>query len=244
MRYVPARLSRALAIQSLIATGLTLAHSLRARGGRRTALFAALGLGLPVIGEWSGVNLVRALRHRTQPQVAGVPLNAAFGWYNIGYATFAMVESLLAPAAGPARTRGLALVTGTALTATSLDLLFDQVGLDQGFWEWHSDGPYARDIAGVNGRHGIPLVNFAGWIVLTGTVTGCYLLLSGDTAAAAARPGAAGSIRAGRQAALLFLPYYLTALAWALPRRRFRYILYSALAPLVALRALRGPSRR
>src|SRR5689334_1105237 len=202
---MPDAQSRAIAAQSVLATGLTLAHSLRTRGLRNTLLFAGLGLALPFIGEYSAVNQVRVVRHRTRPQLGGVSLNAALGWYNVGYATFAMVESLAPPDLAPGRRRWL-LPAVTALTATSLDLLFDCYGLAEGFWEWHAGGPYASEIRGANSRRGIPLGNFGSWLVLTGTVTFLYLSLGHEPATPAGQ--------AGRTAGLLFLPYYLRPLIW------------------------------
>src|SRR5262249_23177338 len=99
---------------------------------------------------------------------------------------------------------------------------------------------YAPEIAGANGRHGIPVGNFTSWVFLTATVTLLYLRLSGDQAAERAQPGAAGSARAGRTAALLLLPYYLRPLAWAIRTRRPRFILSSLLAPPAIARGLRG----
>jgi uncharacterized membrane protein len=237
------RLSQAMVVAALLQAGLTVGHSLRARGGRRTALFAALGLGLPALGEYLGVNVLRAVRHHTQPQVRGVPLAAVLGWYNIGYATFAMLESILAQAGLDARWRRWAVPVGTALAATSLDLLVDCFGLDQGMWEWNSDGPYAREIAGPNGRQGIPLMNFAGWLELTGGVTAAYAALAGGAQDQPEAPGAAGSAEAGRTAAALLLPYYLPAVAWALWRRKPQYLLYSSLFPLAVALALTGEWR-
>ena len=117
---------------------------------------------------------------------------------------------------------------GTVLVATSLDLLVDPFGLDLGLWEWNNDGPYATDIEGPNGRHGVPLLNFAGWLGLTTSVTIAYEGFTPDGGAAGyARLGAAGSPQAGRIAALLLLPYYLPAVVWALKRGRRRYLLYT-----------------
>lgn len=243
MGRVDPRLSRAVAVAALLQAGLTVGHSLRARGARRTALFAALGLGLPALGEYLGVNALRALRHHTQPQVKGVPLGAVLGWYNIGYATFAMLESILTQVGLDASRRRWAVPAGTALAATSLDLLIDCFGLDQGMWEWNGDGPYASEIAGPNGRRGIPLMNFAGWLELTGGVTAAYETLAGGSQDQVDTPGAAGSTAAGRTAALLLLPYYLPAAAWAFWRRKPRFLLYSALFPITMALALTGGRR-
>ena len=81
------RLSKAVTAHSSIVAALNLIHSLRTRGLRRTLLFAALGNGIPVLGELLTVHILRMLRHHVRPQVKGVPLAIALGWYNVGYGT-------------------------------------------------------------------------------------------------------------------------------------------------------------
>lgn len=53
-------------------------------------------------------------------------------------------------------------------------------------------------------------------------------------------PGTAGSPEAGRTAALLLLPYYLPTVAWALKRRRPKYLLCSVAFSAALWAALRG----
>lgn len=246
----------ALTAGALAGTGLTLAHSLWARGRRRTVVFAALGMGLPLASEFAATNMVRVVRHRTRPQVCGVPL-AAVAWYNIGYAAHAVVEDLLIRAGMSTRARRWLAPTGTAALATSLDLLFDCFGLDMGLWEWRDGGPYAREIVGPNGKAGIPLTNFAGWVALTGGVSLGYELLaeaSGKRRRGSKLPAHVSvgtevpaicqrddlakngserkiQITVGRTAALLLAPYYLAAAAWAIAQRKPKYLAYSALVP-------------
>jgi hypothetical protein len=119
-----------------------------------------------------------------------------------------------------------------------MDLVTDVALLDQGFWEWNVDGSYAPEVTGPNGKRGIPLANYAGWLILTSLVTLGYLLAPGTLPAGHAEPEAARQVKTGRQAALLLLPTYLGAVAWELWRGRWRYILYSALFPLILLKAL------
>jgi uncharacterized membrane protein len=45
------RVSKAVTAHSLIVATLSVVHSLRTRGLRRTLLFVALGNGIPIIGE-------------------------------------------------------------------------------------------------------------------------------------------------------------------------------------------------
>jgi hypothetical protein len=121
-----------------------------------------------------------------------------------------------------------ALAPVEALAATNLDLLLDPAGLDLDLWQW-SGGPYAAEVEGPNGKRGVRLLNFAGWISLIAGVTLAYRGLGpGTDPARSVRPGLAGGPRSGRGAALLLLSYYLPAAAWATKRCRFRYLLYSA----------------
>ena len=222
-------MSWALTAHAFLGIGLSVAHSLRARGLRRTLLFAGPGLGLPILGEYLAVNALKLLRHRTEPQFAGVPVAVALGWYNVGYGTFAVMESILSRIGSGGGKPDRALPPATALVATSLDLLMDPCGLDLGLWEWSGDGRYAAEIVGPNGKRGVPLLNYAGWLGLTASVTTTYQRLDPlGYAGVQPRRGAAGSPEAGRDAALLLLPYYLSAAAWALRRRRRKYLLYSA----------------
>lgn len=234
-------MSRALTAHAFLGTGLSVAHSLRARGLRRTLLFAGPGLGLPILGEYLAVNALKLLRHRTEPEFAGVPVAVALGWYNVGYGTFAMMESILSRTGSREGKPGCALSPATALVATSLDLLMDPCGLALGLWEWSGDGRYAAEVVGPNGKRGVPLVNYAGWLGLIASVTTAYQRLDppGDERVPPRR-GADGSPEAGRDAALLLLSYYLPAAAWALRRPRRKYLLYSAAFSAVLLWSMLG----
>lgn len=235
--------TKRLGMASSLDAALSAAHSLRYHGARRTLVFAALALGLPAVGEYVGVNRAGSLRHHTQPQVKGVPVGAVLSWYVIGYSTFSLVESIWRSRIVTRKGRLLLLPVSTAVTATSLDLLLDCFGLDLGMWEWTENGTYARDIKGPNGRRGIPLVNFGGWLALTGGVSLAYLLLTSDVTQEGSGPSPE-SREAGRQAAYLLLPYYLPAVCWALLRRKPRYLVYSAVFPLMLGRALSGGRKR
>jgi uncharacterized membrane protein len=234
------RLSRAIIAHALVVTCLNVAHSLRVRGLRRTLLFAVLGTATPVLGEYLVINVLRLLRHHLRPQVGGVPLAIALGWYNIVYGTFAVTESVLNTTGQHERSR--ALVPAAALAATDLDLLLDPAGLDLGLWQWSRKGPYAIEVEGPNGKRGVPLLNYAGWIALTAGVALSYRRLApGATGTARTR---AGRPKSGRGAALLLLSYYLPAVAWALKRRRRKYLLYSAPFAAMLWAALTGRQQR
>jgi uncharacterized membrane protein len=224
------RLSKAVTAHALAVASLNIVHSLRTRGLRRTLLFAALGNVIPLLGELLAVNTFKLLRHRVRPQLGGVPLGIVLAWYNVVYGTFAMMESILRASAPHGDRRSWALTPATALAATSLDFLLDPVGLDLGLWEWSVDGRFAAEVEGPNGRRGVPLLNFAGWLGLTTGIALVYQRLSSDGAAGSSRARAAGAggPEAGRGAALLLLSYYLPAAVWATKGGRCEYLLYSA----------------
>jgi hypothetical protein len=52
------RLSKALTAYSSIVAALNVGHSLRTRGLRRTLLYAALGNGIPILGEVLAVHVL------------------------------------------------------------------------------------------------------------------------------------------------------------------------------------------
>jgi uncharacterized membrane protein len=221
------RLSKVVTAHSSIVAALNVIHSLRTRGLRRTLLVGALGNGIPILGELLAIHVLKVIRHHIQPQTRGVPLAIALGWYNVGYGTLAAVNGAFNDGDKPQATKSL--IPLVALAATSLDLLLDPFGLDLGLWEWSEGGPYAPEIKGSNGKRGIPLLNFAGWLVLTSGVTLAYKRLgTGRSAADAPGPENTGDLVAGRAAALLLLSYYMPAAVWALKSEKHKYLLYSA----------------
>jgi uncharacterized membrane protein len=228
---------RGILAQSLMIAALATVHSLYVRGVRRTLLFAGFSLSLAAIGEAIVINAFHMLRHHTRPQIKGVPLGAVLGWYNISYASFATAERLIEswlPTTGSRR-----LPWATAAIATSLDLLMDCMAVDQGLWEWSGDGMYAPEIKGANGKLGIPISNFLGWIALTSSVVLLYMRAANALVQQPSKLAKINQGLASRGAALLLLPYYGEALIWAIQRRKFRYVLYSSLVPTVLLMALR-----
>jgi Carotenoid biosynthesis protein len=226
------RLNVASLLGSITNAALTLRHSLRVRGGRNTAIFAALSIGLPSLGEWYSINIDGGVRHHSGPQVRGVPVHASVAWWTIASATHALTEDLLGRLGASAAVRRWATPVGSALIATSLDLVIDPYGLANGFWEWRDDGVYAREITGANGRTGIPVENYVAWLGLVGGVAALYGLLARHETPRAADAGSA------RDAASILLSYYVPAALWALKVRRPRYLLNSALFPVVLALAL------
>jgi hypothetical protein len=210
---------------------------------RRTLLFAVSGSAIPILGELMAVNVLKLLRHHARPQIGGVPLAIALLWYNVGYGTLAIVKGTINATDPHKGKESLALASAVALAATNLDLLLDPFGLDLGLWEWSGDGPYASEVKGPNGKRGVPLLNFAGWIALTTSVTLAYQRLeTGHNAAYTSDPGDTSGPGTERAAALLLLSYYLPAAAWALKRGKRKYLLYSAPFAITLWAALKGRS--
>ena len=237
------RVSKVVSAHSLIVAALNVIHSVRTRGLRRTLLLAASGSGIPTLGELVAVNVLKVLRHHARPQVSGVPLAIALGWYNVGYGTLAVVKGTINYAADPHQGKeSLAIARAVALAATTFDLLLDPFGLDLGLWEWSGGGPYASEVKGPNGKRGIPLLNFVGWLALTSGVTLAYQRLESGGNIAEPPDSEEGSGQGSeRAAAVLLLSYYLPAALWARKRGKRKYLLYSAPFATMMWATLRRP---
>ncbi len=144
------------------------------------------------------------------------------GWYNVVHGSFTLAERILVRLPLDEAAKSEALPTLAALVGISLDLVLDPAGLDAGLWEWNGDGIYASEVEGANGRTGVPLVNYLGWFALVAGAAFVYERVYER------ERGSEGV----RLPALLLLPYYSAAVAWAVKRRRFRYLLYSTPFPV------------
>jgi uncharacterized membrane protein len=219
---VDPRLSKIILVHAAVGAGLNLADSIRTRGARRSVVLLALGIGLPAVGELLATGPLGLLRHRTRPRKAGVPLAILLGWYAVIHGSFTLAEGVLSRLPLDEDSKRGALPPLAALVGTSLDLVLDSAGLDAGLWEWSGDGTYAPEVVGANGRRGVPLVNFLGWLALVAGAASAYERVYGR------ERGPEG----GRLPVLLLLPYYLAAVAWAVGRRRPKYLLYSLPFPV------------
>jgi uncharacterized membrane protein len=153
-----------------------------------------------------------------RPRIAGVPLAIVLGWYAVIHGSFTLTERVLSRLPLDEDSKSKALPPLAALVGTSLDLVLDPAGLDAGLWEWDRGGTYAAGVEGANGRRGVPLVNYLGWLALVWSATSGYERLY----------GLEGRAEGARLPVLLLLPYYLAGVAWAVRRRKPRYLMYSA----------------
>lgn len=227
---VDSRTSKTILFAGLLGAILNLADSIRTRGLLCAAALFALSTGLPAFCEVLVTGPLGLLRHRTKPRIRGVPIAILLLWYNVIRGTHAATERALSRSPLSAGQRREALPLGTALVATSLDLVMDPYGLDAGLWEWKVDGAYASEVVGNNGRRGVPVLNYLGWLVVVMGVVLGYVRLFPE--------GGSGS----RLPALLLLPQYLVSAGWAIRRRRPVYLLYSALFPLALYLGLKEKS--
>jgi len=221
-----------------------LAHSVvnalwitRRWGRGNAARLAAIGVGLPALAEVWFTSLDKILRHRMEPRVLGVPLAIPLLLFNAIFGSVAATEPTLTRLRLDERKKRSLLAPSTALVATSLDLVMDCFGLDQGLWEWNLDGPYAAEIEGDNGRNGIPFLNFFGWIFLVAVVVLlCQSLTQTEEAEDTQRPRGQSGVE--RLSVAMLLPYYLVSVIWAIKERRPRYLLYSVVFPATLAAAL------
>jgi uncharacterized membrane protein len=229
------RLSKSILAYSAAHGVVNVAWLVESRGWRGAVPLVVIGTGLPALAEVWITSLDRILNHRMRPRLLGVPLAVPLLWFNVIFGTVAAVEPLVRRQ-GEARS-GRLLAPVTSATATSLDLVMDCFGLDEGLWEWNLDGPYAAQLEGTNGRTGIPLLNFFGWLFLVATIVFMYRSLGRN-----GESDTNGEITRSVSAAML-MPYYATSAVWAVRRRQLRYLIYSSLFPVMMIAALR-PRRR
>ncbi|GAA3465905.1 carotenoid biosynthesis protein [Nonomuraea roseola] len=123
---------------------------------------AALGYGSELLGVTTGVPFGDyAYTAVLQPQLFGVPVIVPLAWAGMGLAAYAV-----------ARGTGLARIGLGAVALTAWDLFLDPQMIRLGLWAWEHDGPY----------RGVPLTNFAGWLVVSFLMMALIHALARDTA--------------------------------------------------------------
>src|SRR5829696_4285910 len=194
-----------------------LAHSVvnalwitRRWGRGNAARLAAIGVGLPALAEVWFASIDKILRHRMEPRILGVPLAIPLLLFNVITGSVAATEPVLARLRLDEGQKETLLAPTTAMVATSLDLVMDCYGLDEGLWEWNLDGPYAAEKEGANGRKGIPLLNFFGWVFLAVVVVLLYQYVTSDEEVANdEQPRRRPNVE--RLSVVMLLPYYLVS---------------------------------
>lgn len=141
-----------LAALFLTLAGLIVLTSTRIWSDRfRLFLVALVGFGSEVVGVHYGLPF-GDYRYSSAlgPGLLGVPVVMTFAWMTLA----AYVKQMLLRL----RVAAWADVMIGALWLTSFDLLIDPLAANElGYWRWISGGPY----------YGVPLINFAGWFVVS-----------------------------------------------------------------------------
>lgn len=193
---------------ALLLALLAFASSVAVRGTRRSLRLLITSLVIAAGAEAFAIRGARTLRHHSRPQLAELPIAIPLLWYVYVVPCYGLAQASVGD--GDARTVSLV----TALLGTATDLANDPLGLASGFWEWRDGGPYMPDIAGSNGVSGIPLGNYAAWLLIMAGVA--WLVERGR------QPDEAAKAR--EQRTLLLLAYWLLGsggLGWAVAERRW-----------------------
>lgn len=152
----------------------SLLHAGLALGVRRTAVFVAITFTVSLLFELLGtangwIYGAYSYTHRLGPKVLGlVPLIIPLAWFMMIYASYVLANVIgLGTPRADARSltlpRLLWLVLLSTFIMTSWDLLNDPINVHAGHWVWVEDGAF----------FGIPLSNYAGWLLTAFVV---YLL--------------------------------------------------------------------
>ncbi|MBI4769859.1 MAG: carotenoid biosynthesis protein [Chloroflexi bacterium] len=141
-----------MALSTPVFFAFALLHGRQTHGWRRTLAFLALTFGVSLAFESAGVATGRVYggyhyTNRLGPKFLGlVPYLIPLAWFMMMYCAWELAGALL-----PGRWRPLA----AALAVTAWDLLADPLMVRSGHWVWEQPGPY----------FGIPVQNYAGWLV-------------------------------------------------------------------------------
>ncbi|MCX6033194.1 MAG: carotenoid biosynthesis protein [Chloroflexi bacterium] len=144
----------------LLQASVVVLYLAQAAGTRRgTAIvisIAALAWAAEALGSRVGVPFgAYDYAGKLQPQLLGVPLLIPLAWLMMLPPAWAVAQRITGRVAGPA------FIAVSALAFTAWDLYLDPQMVQWGLWVWDAPGAY----------FGIPLVNFAGWLLVSGLIT-------------------------------------------------------------------------
>lgn len=167
-----------------------LADAAATRGWRAAALLLVVAGGTGLLVEAVGVRTdvpfgAYDYTGTLGLEVLGVPALVPLAWVMMAWPALAVARRLAGELAGGSRV-AVALVGAWALTAW--DVFLDPQMVDQGHWVWEHPEP------GLPGVDGIPLTNFAGWLLVSLVMVA---VLDRLVAREAQEPGRAGPGRAG-----------------------------------------------
>jgi uncharacterized membrane protein len=144
----------------LLQASVVVLYLAQAAGARRgTAIvisIVALAWAAEALGSRAGVPFgAYGYTAKLQPQLLGVPLLIPLAWLMMLPPAWAVAQRITGRVAGPA------FIAVSALAFTAWDLYLDPQMVRWGLWVWDAPGAY----------FGIPLVNFAGWLLISGLIT-------------------------------------------------------------------------
>lgn len=162
-------------------------------GWRRTLLFGAVVWPVAWVAEFSStrVGIPFGLYHYTEATrgqelyIANVPFFDSLSFVFLAYAAFCVARLTLGPGRGPFAAPWLALASGILMML--LDVIIDPLAVRGDRWFLGRIFYYPEGGA----YFGVPLSNFAGWVVVGTTGVGLYLLGAGRPQAGRVWPGLA-----------------------------------------------------
>ncbi len=167
-----------LILSTLILFGFSVGHAVWSLGGRQALLFLGLAFAVSLLFESVGVltGWVYGPYHYTDRlgvKVFGlVPLLIPIAWFMMIYPSHVLVERLAAGHRGSGLSRTVWLASLSALAMTAWDLVMDPIMVAGDHWVWEVEGAY----------FGIPVRNYAGWLVTTFCIYLLYRLIVGRRA--------------------------------------------------------------
>ena len=153
------------ALTVLLFLGASIAAAWSRSGPRAALALAGLAFAVGLASEMVGIRTGVPFGHyrytdALQPQLLGVPIVIPLAWAMMAYPAWRIGELL-------GRTPlARAVLAAGALTAWDVALDPQMVGI--GIWVWPDGGAY----------HGIPLVNFAGWLAVGLVLFGWWALVA------------------------------------------------------------------
>ncbi|GAA1904944.1 carotenoid biosynthesis protein [Nocardioides lentus] len=152
----------------VLLSGAAHVHALATRGPRAVAALALVGGGGGLVAEAVGVRTGvpfgdYAYSGTLGWEVVGVPVLVPLAWTMMAWPALLVARRLTLGLRDP-RGRVLGPVVTALLGAwalTAWDVFLDPQMVDQGHWTWADPTP------GLPGVDGIPLTNFAGWLVVS-----------------------------------------------------------------------------
>jgi putative membrane protein len=166
----------AITVATLLQAGAALSMLAGAWGVGRVARVMAVALPLAWAFEYVGHTTGFPFSHYhytplLQPQIGGVPAILPFAWMMMLPAAWAVAHAITTRL-GISGVRGrLAFIGFSALAMTAWDFFLDPQMVGWNLWQWDGIAP------GESTYFGIPWVNFAGWLLASGTITAAASLL-------------------------------------------------------------------